>query len=91
VSANGGPAFPALNFIVPDDLAKEHVHRLGETRGMSLRDWFAAAAIVYMSSDAMRHAAVLTAQMEGITATQALAISCYEIADAMLKEREKTA
>lgn len=50
MSDKGGAAFPALNFIIPNDLEERHVRRLGETQGMTLRDYaaikFAAALIV---------------------------------------------
>jgi hypothetical protein len=42
---DGGPAYPAPNYVVPADLAEQHVARLGTTRGMSLRDYFAAAVV----------------------------------------------
>lgn len=40
-----GPAFPAPDFIVPQDLAAEHIHRLGTTRGMTLRQYAAIKAM----------------------------------------------
>mgnify|MGYP001572044586 CR=1 FL=1 len=42
---DGGPAYPALSFIVPRDLHEQGVRRLGECRGMTLRDHFAAVAL----------------------------------------------
>ncbi len=41
---NGGPAFPATNYIVPADLEARHVAALGKTQGMTLLDYFAAKA-----------------------------------------------
>lgn len=40
---DGGPAFPAHDYIV-GDLQKDGFQKLGDTRGMSLRDYFAAHA-----------------------------------------------
>lgn len=79
MSANdrGGPAFPALQFIVPHDLEARHVARLGETQGMSLRDYFAGQALVAMHI-----------RSEGLP--DLIAERAYEIADAMIAAREKT-
>jgi hypothetical protein len=41
---DGGTAFPAPNYVVPSDLAEKDIHRIGETQGMSLRDWLAGNA-----------------------------------------------
>jgi len=73
---DGGSAFPALNFIVPSDLEERHVRALGKTQGMTLRDYFAAAAM-------QAHIA------GGITNGILAAESSYRYADAMLAEREK--
>lgn len=42
---DGGPAFPAKNYAIPDYLRAEHVFELQATRGMTLRDYFAAKAL----------------------------------------------
>ena len=72
---DGGAAFPALNFIVPNDLEKRHVACLGETRGMSLRDYFAAQVMgsMLIEAESYTHAAALS----------------YEYADAMIAELNK--
>jgi len=74
---DGGPAFPAQHF----DLA-EHEH------GMTLRDWFAGKTLMGVLSgfdkDAQR---ILQRENEP---TAAVAKACYAMADAMLKERNKT-
>jgi hypothetical protein len=70
---HGGPAFPAEEWIDSDS-----PRIINPTRhlGMSLRDYFAAQAIV-----ASAHAST-----QGPTG---LAKAAYEIADAMLKAREE--
>ena len=77
---DGWAAFPALNFIVPSDLEQRHVHRLGETQGMTLRDYFAAKAMqafVIIGKDSPKYGCELTAE------------DSYKQADAMLAERER--
>ena len=82
MSANdGGPAFPAIDFVMPQDLAKQQVARLGYVRGMSLRDYFAAAALQGM------HAGRTLPLTE--TGPELFAKQAYEQADAMLTERQK--
>ena len=66
---NGGPAFPHA-IIYSDEGTKKDV------AGMTLRDYFAAAAL-------QAHIA------GGITNGQAAADSSYRFADAMLKERAR--
>ncbi len=78
---NGGPAFPALDFIVPSDLEAKHVHRLGETRGMRLRDYFAGQVLSNMKL------ALYTD--EGGWSEKTVAKICFVVADAMLTERAK--
>lgn len=79
----GGPAFPALNFIVPHDLAEAGVRRLGETQGMTLRDYFAAKA---MQSFVSRWAGHSNHDEAGITYS-ITAKQAYAMADAMLAAR----
>jgi hypothetical protein len=86
----GGSAFPARNFIVPKDLEDKHVHALGETQGMTLRDYFAAKAMqAIVSSPDM----FLTTGREGknldLEPGEAVARASYDIADSMLAERDK--
>ena len=75
---NGGAAFPALNFIVPHDLAEAGVRRLGETQGMTLRDYFAAKAMQGLIASNDEGAG------DRITDIPEYA---YQIADAMLAAR----
>ena len=65
----GWPAFPTL---------EEHGFNSGEP-GMTLRDYFAAKALLGLLSDGS-----IRDKPEGF------AKSAYEVADAMLKERDKT-
>lgn len=76
---HGGSAFPALNFIIPSDLEKKHVARLGESQGMTLRDYFAAKA---MQGYIARHS-------ERLESFDEVCELSYRFSDAMLKEREK--
>ena len=82
----GGSAFPALNYIVPNNLSKEGVRRLGETQGMTLRDYFAAKAMAAIWSNQY-----VIEGLSHITEDQAKTISkmAFEQADSMLAEREK--
>jgi hypothetical protein len=81
----GGPAFPAHNFVVPQDLEARHVHKLGQTMGMTLRDYFAAKALPGV------HAEFLRALGDNVWIVRSdyehMAHDCYRIADAMLKAR----
>ncbi len=63
---NGGPAFPAMHFDLGDD---EH--------GMTLRDYFAAKAMLGLLNSTR------------ISQPDWIAKDAYEMADAMLKERNK--
>jgi hypothetical protein len=71
------PAFPALSFIVPSDLEAQGVRRLGVSQGMSLRDYFAAAALTGM---------LASGEWSGGTE---VAEGAYDYADAMLEEGAK--
>lgn len=78
---DGGPAFPHLH---------ETCQRVNETEhhsGLSIRDYFAAAAIM---SPLMTCDTVLRVTAEGgVKPMVALASMAYELADALLREREK--
>lgn len=78
-ASDGGPAFPQG---MPVDLS------YGDVKGMSLRDYFAAAAL-----QKMMHPDLCTYHPSDrhVRACEAIAESCYEIADAMLKAREADA
>lgn len=84
---DGGPAFPAKDYIVPADLQDRHVRVLGATQGMTLRDYFAAKA---SESDVAAHTHIY-GEADGIklcigVRTREQAKFAY--ADAMLAARE---
>lgn len=72
MKSDGGPAFPGVEFYKDPDKFAKSEYRNVGT-GMSLRDWFAGMA--------------LGGGTIGIPA-ETVALWTYEIADAMLKERE---
>jgi hypothetical protein len=72
---DGGPAFPGEYF---DEESSSCL-----TPGMSLRDWFAGMALQGMLASGRNVRATHRS-----TRTEALAIMCYQAADAMLKARE---
>jgi hypothetical protein len=84
---DGGPAFPAHDYIV-GDLAKDKFAKLGETRGMLLRDYFAAKAMEgwLASYGDVPHPST---GANGDTNALAIALQSYAMADAMLKAREQ--
>jgi hypothetical protein len=62
-AVNGGPAFPKSQW---------------ESEGMSLRDYFAAKALIRLTG----------ADPDGVMGPDILAVCCYSLADSMLKARE---
>lgn len=80
-------AFPALNFVVPKNLSDEGVQRLGETQGMSLRDYFAAKAMQGILAGPC--AAPFLRDGVPVKEWGDVPQQAYEIADIMLAEREK--
>lgn len=80
---NGGPAFPQHFVLLADGSYRECD---SDDAGMSLRDYFAAAAVAGLCS--VRH--LSPAASAGIEKASAhfLAKHAYQIADAMLRERE---
>jgi hypothetical protein len=79
---DGGPAFPRCN--TPDIVSG------GWTDGMTLRDYFAAAALQAFSSDSFRESALKIAERNRpATMNSVMAEIVYEMADAMLAERER--
>ena len=72
---DGGPAFP-----VPDVFRPDGVHAAGGSLGMTLRDWFAGQALV------AAWGALDKGYYEG--GNHDIARCAYQIADAMLSERE---
>ena len=75
---DGGPAFPRLYARSDED---------GRS-GMTLRDYFAAAALQGLLSDNETIAATYrTAKQAGVGLSKAMAAYSYEYADAMMAER----
>lgn len=63
------------------DFTKAFSGKLSEQYGMDLRDYFAAKAIDFMLNDNLK-------VNEGIS-FEDVASDCYDLADAMLKQREE--
>ena len=83
---DGGPAFPTE----ANEIAKAQAMGFGwpapVSRGMSLRDYFAAAALQgILASNYDPHGGEESASSDN----KACALHAYEIADAMIAEREK--
>lgn len=76
---DGGPAFPAT---VRTPLGDSGLVKTEQVSGMSLRDYFAAKAMAAMVASPV--------YVEGSWFQEDIAIQAYTMADAMLKEREKT-
>ena len=81
---NGGPAFPVAPTMNPDGSVWYH-----SQNGMTLRDYFAAAAMAAFISNESRVSAMAHAaeRQEGIV-DFAIALSAYYMADAMLDARD---
>ena len=78
---DGGPAFPAIKTLGPggkDGRLEDGYGSIVSEGGMSLRDWFAGQALP--SVDERSHGT-----------PQDVAKECYQLADAMLAERERKA
>lgn len=48
---NGGPAYPAPEFAVPEDLKREGVFKLRDLQGMSVRQWYKGLAMQALLSN----------------------------------------
>jgi len=78
---DGGPAFPRIGVLGPDeDRPNQTVWWDEGDSGMSLRDYFAAKALPWISQ-------FNSVDGEAVT-FEAIAKHSYEMADAMLKARE---
>lgn len=73
---DGGPAFPRSGTDGP-----EGYPGVSEQSGMTLRDWFAGQAMNGFASDPSSH--------DLFDDKDDMARNAYEVADAMIKEREK--
>ncbi len=70
---DGGKAYPCLN-----------------ERGMTLRDYFAGQALAGLAAQGgIMDTLETVAKEHGIEAEDIVAVAAYELADAMLKERER--
>lgn len=76
-SKDGGPAFPRTGGEVPGPNAPEWVT---PQAGMSLRDWFAAQALIGICQAEM-------GETEFVVEPSTLANAAYKMADAMLRAR----
>lgn len=68
---NGGPAFPGMTYISQDGKKNPE--------GMTLRDYFAAAALQGLLS---------SIEQNQLWNGEEVAVTCYRTADAMIKARE---
>ena len=81
---DGGPAFPVECYFENGEI-KHRIqtgNRSGWTTGMSLRDYFAGQAVAQLVTR--------TRDRQFVHSTDEMAAQAYEIADAMLAEREKS-
>lgn len=81
---DGGPAFPSFKFVQAGD----KTYCATETTGATLRDFFAAAALVLGAGDGAE-SLQRAAERAGMLPTELVAQSAYAVADAMLAERER--
>jgi len=75
---DGGPAFP---FVEPPT-------ECNVNPGMALRDYFAGKALVGTLAGLSDEGREVLAEMPANSAAQSIALSCYNLADAMLAARE---
>jgi hypothetical protein len=78
---DGGPAFPQPMASANGGRLFEIMEKSPLSGGMSLRDYFAAAAVQSVSCG------IMAETTEGGTAAMSVAISAYKIAEAMLVVR----
>jgi len=86
-TSDGGPAFPHGSIVYVDSHdpgIREEVY--AAAKGMSLRDWFAGKAISLFPVSANE---LLMIQQGNVPRHNVVARFCYDLADAMIEEREK--
>lgn len=84
------PAFPEIQTSPSHDGHGDVYSDVYSSGGMSLRDYFAAKALLTLCmTPAAFTAACETAKEAGMTNLEGIAKMSYELADAMLKAREK--
>lgn len=84
---NGGPAFPFSPPLMSDG-SHPASHPYPEL-GMSLRDWFAGQALVAIISACTKDQGAIDAFVQLGSPAPYFARRAFEVADAMLAEREK--
>ena len=82
---DGGPAYPAHDYIV-GDLQRDGFQKLGQTRGMSLRDYFAGQALAGIAAR-MDNAAFADIRNEVRGGLHEARVA-YQLADALIKVRD---
>lgn len=85
-NTDGGPAFPHAQRLWDNDAQSWAVHSVG---GMTLRDYFAAAALQGMLANPGMGRATYNALPEGEKVCDEFARVAYSTADAMLTARGK--
>lgn len=83
---DGGPAFPQLTDYIVDGVPVAITDP--KQPGMTLRDYFAAKALVLFSDVVVLKA--LSDSTKGAEVEDVIARSCYAQADAMLKARDQS-
>lgn len=89
---DGGPAFPSseIEEVFVEEFGRWDKRLAPPTGGMSLRDYFAAKAMVaLMSSDASVRSMDAAAVKQNVGLSTCLVETAYRYADAMLTERAK--
>lgn len=84
---DGGPAFPSPSFAVPRSLDAEHIVKLRDMQGMTLRDYFAAKAMQGFLAEAANPRFGVTQEPPNAVHWTAFAQDAYLLADAMLAAR----
>jgi hypothetical protein len=80
---DGGPAFPSA--VVLDEMGTKIWADDYGYGGMTLRDYFAGQAL----AGVLASNAEVKASRDQVARTSMIAIACYQVADALLAEREK--
>ena len=85
MSGDGGPAFPGSSRLIEASADQVITQKLTDG-GMTLRDYFAGQALANLNLQA--HMDKYTSDVQK-RAAESMAGAAYEIADAMLAERDK--
>lgn len=88
---NGGPAFPAPQFAVHESVDQQKILQLGQAQGMTLRQWLAGMAMQGLLSDMdTRTSLSNSADINGVSFAQEVAMQAFDHADAMIAESNKS-